>query len=139
MALTSIHQSRFFDDSFDWFYHDPLDFYDPWIDFELRPLPLTPVTSIRWIREPTRVKYSTTTKSTRSRSVSWSTNPPPINDKFRVEFSANGFRPETIRTFVENGKIIVQARQEDRQSSGDYSAREIRKSYELPANAGSLS
>ncbi|CAF4947432.1 unnamed protein product, partial [Rotaria magnacalcarata] len=31
--------------------------------------------------------------------------------------------------------IIVEAKQEDRQPSGDYSIREIRKTYDLPEHA----
>ena len=32
--------------------------------------------------------------------------------------------------------VIVEAKQEDRQSDGDYNIRQLRKTYELPEHAG---
>ena len=60
----------------------------------------------------------------------------PINPKFRVQLNVAGFNPETINTKIEGRKVIVQAKQEDRQQDGDYQIREIRKTYELPEHAG---
>ncbi|CAF1548100.1 unnamed protein product, partial [Rotaria sp. Silwood1] len=59
----------------------------------------------------------------------------PNLEKFRVQLNAAGFNPETIKTRVEGGKVIVEAKQEERQPDGDYNIRELRKSYELPEHA----
>ena len=61
---------------------------------------------------------------------------PALSEKFRVQLNVAGFNPETIKTRVEGRKVIVEAKQEDRQGEGDFSIREIRKTYELPEYAG---
>ncbi|CAF0850230.1 unnamed protein product [Rotaria sp. Silwood1] len=53
-------------------------------------------------------------------------------EKYRVQLNIAGFNPETITTKVEGRKVIVEAKQEDRQPNGDYTIRELRKTYELP-------
>ncbi|CAF4942277.1 unnamed protein product, partial [Rotaria sp. Silwood1] len=55
----------------------------------------------------------------------------------RVQLNVAGFNPETIKTKVDGRKVIVEAKQEDRQSDGDYNIRELRKTYELPEHADS--
>lgn len=61
---------------------------------------------------------------------------PALSEKFRVQLNVAGFNPDTIRTRVEGRKVIVEAKQEDRHGDGDFSVREIRKTYELPEHAG---
>ncbi|CAF1589032.1 unnamed protein product, partial [Rotaria sordida] len=41
-------------------------------------------------------------------------------EKYRVQLNVAGFDPETIRTKVEGRKVIVEAKQEDRQPDDDY-------------------
>ena len=53
-----------------------------------------------------------------------------------MQLNVAGFNPETIKTRVDGRKVIVEAKQEERQADGDYSLREIRKTYELPEHAG---
>jgi len=60
-----------------------------------------------------------------------------MSEKFRVQLNVAGFNPDTIRTHVEGRKVIVEAKQEDRANGGDYSLREIRKTYDLPEYADS--
>ncbi|CAF4952865.1 unnamed protein product, partial [Rotaria magnacalcarata] len=59
----------------------------------------------------------------------------PHAEKFRVQLNVAGFNPESIKTKVEGRKVIVEAKQEDRQPDGDFHTRELRKSYELPEHA----
>lgn len=133
-----MYRSRLLSDPSTWLLDDPWYFFDPWLDFDLFRFPTPLTTGFRWIQEPIRTNYSssTTTTTSRSRSLTWTSSNPTPTEKFRIEFNADGFRPETIKTYIENGKLFVQARQEDRQSSDDYALREVRKAYELPANAG---
>lgn len=60
----------------------------------------------------------------------------PNQEKFRVQLNVSGFKPETIKTRVEGRKVIIEAKQEDRDADGDYNIRELRKSYELPEHVG---
>ncbi|CAF4301391.1 unnamed protein product [Rotaria sp. Silwood2] len=60
----------------------------------------------------------------------------PNAEKYRVQLNVAGFNPETIKTKTEGRKVIVEAKQEDRQPDGDYNIRELRKTYELPEHAG---
>ncbi|CAF0889664.1 unnamed protein product [Rotaria sp. Silwood1] len=45
------------------------------------------------------------------------------------------FNPEIIQTKVEGRKVIVEAKQEERQPDDDYNIQELRKSYALPEHA----
>ncbi len=65
-----------------------------------------------------------------------STSIPVQSEKFRVQLNVAGFNPDTIRTRVEGRKVFVEAKQEERQVNGDFSMREIRKTYDLPEHAG---
>ena len=127
MSLFPIHRYRRFDDPFDRFFGDQLDFFDPWHDFDTSPsaLSIRP-NAFRWINEPHRLTHSSTTPTSRS----------PTAEKFRVQLNVAGFNPDTIKTKVEGRKVIVEAKQEDRQPDGDYNIRELRKTYELPEHAG---
>jgi HSP20 family molecular chaperone IbpA len=128
MAFFPIHRYRLFDDPFDRFFGDQLDFFDPWRDFDTYPTALSIMpNAFRWVNQPQQLIHSGQTNAPSSTA--------PNAEKFRVQLNVAGFSPETIKTRVENRKIIVEAKQEDRQSDGDFHIREIRKSYELPEHA----
>jgi len=128
MSLFPIHRYRRCDDPFDHFFGDQLDFFDPWRDFDTFPTALaTRPNAFRWVNQPPRLTHG-------SRSVEPS-SPAPHSEKFRVQLNVAGFNPETINTKVDGRKVIVEAKQEDRQSDGDYNVRQLRKTYELPEHA----
>jgi HSP20 family molecular chaperone IbpA len=142
---------RLLNDPFDRFFGDQLNFFDPWRDFDTFPTALSTFpNSFRWINEPRRATR-TASSSYRSSSNNIGTGgstllpiatplapllPSPLSEKFRVQLNVAGFNPDTIKTRVDGRKVIVEAKQEERQSEGDYSLREIRKTYELPEHAG---
>lgn len=151
MSYFPITHYRRFNDPFDRFFGDQLNFFDPWRDFDTFPTALSTFpNSFRWINEPRRVSRSSSSSyhSSSSNNVGsggttsllpLTTTPsfiPALSEKFRVQLNVAGFNPDTIRTRVEGRKVVVEAKQEDRQSQGDYSIREIRKTYELPEHAG---
>jgi HSP20 family molecular chaperone IbpA len=128
MAFFPIRRYRLFDDPFDRFFGDQLDLFDPWRDFETFPTALSIMPhAFRWINEPLRLTHNRGGEPT---------TPGPHAEKFRVQLNVAGFNPETIKTKVEGRKVIVEAKQEDRQASGDYNIRELRKTYDLPEHAG---
>ena len=147
MAHLPITHYRLFNDPFDRFFGNQLDFFDPWRDFDTFPRrSLTFQNPFRWINEPHRTTHRWTS-SFRSSSSSFgsgnnvhipvtNTFLPVHSEKFRVQLDVAGFNPETIQTRVEDGKVIVEGKQEDRQFNGDFSLREIRKTYDLPMHAG---
>jgi len=128
MSFFPIRRYRVFDDPFDRFFGDQLDFFDPWRDFDTFPtaLAIRP-NAFRWVNQPQQLTHS-------SRPVEPS-SPAPHSEKFRVQLNVAGFNPETINTKVEGRKVIVEAKQEERQEDGDYNIRQLRKSYELPEHA----
>jgi HSP20 family molecular chaperone IbpA len=126
MALFPIHRYRLFDDPFDRFFGDQLDFFDPWRDLDTFPTALSiGPNAFRWVNQPQRLTHS-----------SQSAGSAPHAEKFRVQLNVAGFNPETIKTKVEGRKVIVEANQEDRQADGDFHIRQLRKTYELPEHAG---
>jgi len=128
MAFFPIHRYRVFDDPFDRFFGDQLDFFDPWHDFDTLPTALSiRPNAFRWVNQPQALIHNHQTIQPSS--------PAPHSEKFRVQLNVAGFNPETIKTKVEGRKVIVEAKQEDRQSDGDYNIRELRKTYELPEHA----
>jgi HSP20 family molecular chaperone IbpA len=131
MAYFPIHRYRPSDDPFDRFFGDQLDFFDPWRDFHTFPtaLGIRP-NAFRWVNQPQPL--------TNNRPSNQPTSPTTHSEKFRVQVNVEGFNPETIKTKVEGRKVIVEAKQEDHQGEGNYSIREIRKSYDLPQHAGKL-
>ncbi|CAF0863526.1 unnamed protein product [Rotaria sp. Silwood1] len=137
MAFFPIHHYRLFDDPFDRFFGDQLDFFDPWYDFDTFPsaLAIRP-NAFRWINEPHRLTHSSNNKSNDGKSLI-PTSRSPNAEKYRVQLNVAGFNPETIKTKVDGRKVIVEAKQEDRQPDGDYNIRELRKTYELPEHADS--
>jgi hypothetical protein len=134
MSLFPFHRYWFYNDPFNRYFDDHLDFFDPWYDFHTFPS-LLPITSrFRSINQPSRSTYSSinTVKSTKSiESAPRESN----SEQFGVQRNLGGFNPEPIRTRVEGRKAITETKQEDRQER-DYSRREPRKTYELPENAG---
>jgi len=133
MSLFPVHRYRLFDDPFDRFFGDQLDFFDPWRDLETFPTALSiRPNAFRWINEPNRLTYSLT-QTPNGRGLEYTS--PSHPEKFRVQLNVAGFNPETIKTKVEGRKVIVEAKQEDRSKDGDYHIRELRKSYDLPEHA----
>lgn len=56
-------------------------------------------------------------------------------EKYRVTVDCSGFNPNSIKTEVSGLKVIVTAREEQRQDSNNYTMKEFKKSYDLPANS----
>jgi len=129
MAFFPIYHYRRYDNPMDRYFGDQLDFFDPWSDLNTSPTTLVIIPNdFQWINEPQQQGHSAKNADPRARA--------PNSEKFRVQLNVAGFKPETIKTKVEGRKIIVEAKQEDRQPDGDYNIRELRKSYELPEHAG---
>jgi len=146
MSYFPITHYRSFNDPYDRFFGDQLHFFDPWRDFDTFPTTLsTTPNSFRWINQPRRISRTSSSFHTTSGNTSsdgstlipvTTYTKPALSEKFRVQLNVAGFNPETIKTRIEGRKVFVEARQEDRQGEGDYSIREIRKTYELPEYAG---
>jgi HSP20 family molecular chaperone IbpA len=149
MSYFPITYYRSYNDPFDRFFGDQLNFFDPWYDFDTFPTALSTVpNSFRWINEPRHITRRTassfhTSAGNNNLSSGNTLLPvtnntiPALSEKFRVQLNVAGFNPETIKTRVDGRRVIVEAKQEDRQPSGDFSTREIRKTYELPEHADS--
>ena len=132
MAFFPIRRYRLYDDPFDRFFGDQLDLFDPWNDFDIFPTALTARPhAFRWVNQPQRLTHSTS----QSGQAAPPPSPAPHAEKFRVQLNVAGFSPESVKTRVDGRKVIVEAKQEDRQNDGDYSIREIRKTYDLPEHA----
>jgi HSP20 family molecular chaperone IbpA len=146
MSYFPVTHYRLFNDPYDRFFGDQLHFFDPWRDFDTFPTALsTKPSSFRWINQPRRTsRTSSSFHSSLGNTGSGNTlipvttsTTPALSEKFRVQLNVAGFNPETIKTRVEGRKVYVEAKQEDRQGEGDYTIREIRKTYDLPEYAGS--
>ncbi|CAF2662697.1 unnamed protein product [Rotaria sp. Silwood2] len=48
------------------------------------------------------------------------TSRPPNAEQYRIQLNVTDFNPETIKTKVEDRKVIVEAKQEDRQPNSAY-------------------
>ena len=126
MAFFPIYHYRRYENPLDRYFGDQLDFFDPWYDLNTSPTNfVTFPNNFRWINQPKQQGNS----AGHTRNVLHA-------EKFRVQLNVAGFKPETIKTKVEGRKVIVEAKEEDRQPDGDYHIRELRKSYELPEHAG---
>ena len=151
MSYFPITHFRSLHDPFDRFFGDQLHLFDPWRDVDTFPSTFsTRPNTFRWINEPRRISrsssssYHSTTGSAGSSNINngntlvpVSTSiAPAISEKFRVQLNVAGFNPDSIKTRIDGRKVIVEAKQEERQGEGDYSIREIRKTYELPEHAG---
>jgi HSP20 family molecular chaperone IbpA len=167
MSYFPVTHYRLFNDPFDRFFGDQLNFFDPWRDFDTFPTALSSFpNSFRWINRPREITHRReAAKSLHTTSNNFGagstllptsnnfgagstllpiTPPTPLtsiipvlSEKFRVQLNVAGFNPDTIKTRVEGRKVIVEAKQEDRDTNGDYSVREIRKTYDLPEHAES--
>jgi HSP20 family molecular chaperone IbpA len=147
MSYFPVTHYRLFNDPFDRFFGDQLHLFDPWRDFDTFPTALSTIpNSFRWINEPRRAVSRSSSSSFFNTGNNVSSGNtllptagtsilPALSEKFRFQLNVAGFNPETIRTRVEGRKVIVEAKQEDRQATGDYNLREIRKTYELPEHA----
>lgn len=146
MSLFPVTHYRLFNDPYDRFFGDQLQFFDPWRDFDTFPTALSNRSSLfRWINEPRHMNRSSLSSFHSSLNNNGNGNAlipltssftPALSEKFRVQLNVAGFNPETIKTRVDGRKVTVEARQEDRLNDGDYNIREIRKTYELPEHAG---
>ncbi|UJR21304.1 hypothetical protein I4U23_024394 [Adineta vaga] len=123
MAFFPIYRYRVHDDPVGRCFGDQLDFFDPWNDLNATPPTrfIVPET-VHWINKPKQQNNNHTARVTNL-------------EKFRVQYNVAGFNLETMKTRVEGKKIIIEAKQEDRQPDGDYSIREVRKSCPLPEHA----
>ena len=130
MSRFPIYHYRLYDDPTDRFFGDQLDFFDPWNDFHQSspsPTVLLIPKSFRWVNEPRPDHQQNQQKQHEKRQPA---------QKFRVQLNVSGFNPETITTKLENSKIVVEGKQEERQEDGDFNVRQFRKSYPLPDNVG---
>ena len=152
MSHFPVTHYRLANDPFDRFFGDQLNLFDPWRDFDAFPSTFTSFpNSFRWINAPRRVSRSSSS-SFHTSSSGLPTNlgsgtsllpipvtpSPALSEKFRVQLNVAGFNPDTIQTRIDGRKVIVEAKQEERHASGDFSVREFRKSYDLPEPAGKL-
>lgn len=76
-----------------------------------------------------------------SRNLQWLTRPaflqnvrPIIPRKYRVTVDVAGFKPESIKTNVANNQLTVSAKEDFKDENGDFSTKEFKKTYKLPAN-----
>ena len=150
MSYFPVTHYRLVNDPFDRFFGDQLNFFDPWRDFDTFPSAFSTFpNSFRWINAPRRFSRSSsslfhTSSASLPNSITGgtsllpipSTPSPALSEKFRVQLNVAGFKPETIQTRVDGRKVVVEAKQEERHPTGDYSVREFRKSYDLPEHAG---
>jgi HSP20 family molecular chaperone IbpA len=145
MSYFPITHYRLFNDPYDRFFGDQVHMFDPWRDFDTFPTAFSSTpNSFRWINQPRRLSRSSSSYHSSSNNTNsgntlipvTTSARPALSEKFRVQLNVAGFNPETIKTRVDGRKVIVEAKQEDRQGEGDYSIREIRKTYELPEHAG---
>lgn len=60
---------------------------------------------------------------------------PRVPQKYRITVDCPGFSAGSIHTEVKDHKLYVTGREEDRHDDEDFSIREFKKTYELPAHA----
>lgn len=58
---------------------------------------------------------------------------PRVPQKYRITVDCPGFSPESIKTEVKNHKLHLHGREEERHEGEDFSVREFKKTYDLPA------
>lgn len=128
MACFPIRRYRLFDDPFDQFFGDQLDFFDPWYDFDIIPSDLSAKpNTFRWINEPQRLTQLSNSTANDGNNYQRTTN----SEKFRIQLNVAEFNPETIQTRIDGRQIIVEAKQEDHSNNDEYSIQQIR-TYDLP-------
>jgi len=60
---------------------------------------------------------------------------PRIPQKYRIMVDCAGYDPKSIKTSVSGHKLTVTGREEHRVHDDDYSTKEFKKTYDLPAHA----
>lgn len=105
----------------------------------------------RWIN-PTKNMHSTLDlfdafdelDHTLGRNMQWLNKPefmapmsmgPRVPQKYRITVDCPGFSAHSIHTEVKNHKLYLNGREEERTDENDYSVREFKKTYDLPAHA----
>ncbi|CAF1042684.1 unnamed protein product [Adineta steineri] len=131
----------------DSFFQEQLDFCDPWFDdFDVSDSVFcaTP-DNVRWITKPKKFTSTSTSVPTTTNTSDDDDDDDDVSlatisratdaEKFCVELNVAGFNPESIKTKVDGRKVIVEGNEEDRDESGDFTIRQIRKTYDLPESA----
>lgn len=90
-------------------FHDPFDEVD-----------LLAGTDLMWLNRPSLIRTYYV---------------PRQPEKYRVTVDCKGYDPMSIKTETCGKKVIVTAREEQRVDSDNYTMKEFKKSYDLPANA----
>jgi len=135
MAFFPIYHYRAYDDPVDQYFGDQLDFFNPWEDFQPSPKTVVIVPkSFRWVNEPQTLTDQRLTGQKHGHHLQQRPQK-PHDYKHRIQLNVAGFDPQTIQTKVENGKVIVEGKQEERQDDGDFNIRQFRKSYPIPEYA----
>lgn len=80
-----------------------------------------------------------------SRNLNWLSRPeflnymplfPKVPQKYRISIDCSGFSPKSIKTDLKGNKLVVHGQEESKvEGTHDYSKREFRKTFDLPANA----
>lgn len=101
---------------------DPTDIMSPtWDVFDpFDVLDTTLASNLQWLNRPSMLEEMMM---------------PRVPRKFRVTVDCSGMRPESVKTSIENGKLVVSGRDESKDERGDYSVREIRRTFDVPSNA----
>jgi HSP20 family molecular chaperone IbpA len=101
---------------------DPTDVMSPtWDVFDpFDVLDTTLASNLQWLNRPTMFEELTM---------------PRVPRKFRVTVDCSGMRPESVKTKIENGKLVVTGKDETKGEHGDYSIREIHRTFAVPKNA----
>jgi HSP20 family molecular chaperone IbpA len=60
---------------------------------------------------------------------------PKVPEKYRIQVSVAGYKPESLKVEFKNNKLNVSGHEEYKNSDDDYSIKEFQKSYELPNRA----
>ena len=60
---------------------------------------------------------------------------PKVPNKYRVTVDCRGYKPNSIKTEIKEGKLLVRGHEREKNNdTEDYSIKEFRKSYKLPEN-----
>ena len=61
---------------------------------------------------------------------------PKVPQKYRISVDCAGFSPNSIKTEVKGNKLVVHGHEDTKiEGTHDYTKREFRKTFDLPANA----
>jgi len=78
-----------------------------------------------------------------ARNMQWLNKPefikpfdfPTVPQKYRITVDIFGYSPKSIKTEWKDGKLVVCGKEEVKHEGDDFSIKEFKKTYELPANA----